>query len=406
MALKSLVFTILILVYGLLLTSCGTIRVTGTIKPDVYYTEAAKTIQVGQTLEAGKAAVATLTRIAEIALTPPPATNTPIPPTATRVPPTATPTLLPTATPTLPAPTMTPIPCNLAVFVQDVSIADGTQLLPGAEFMKIWRVMNIGLCTWTRDYALVFAGGDQMGDVNVVWFDRFVHPGETVDLSVDLIAPQKAGEYQNYWQLRDDGGVLFGTGPQQNDSLWVDIVVTNIGTIVYDLTQDYCNAIWVSPLMTLPCPSGSESIPGSITGTIDVFTTGFVEYVANPRLETGVTDKEPALVTFPSQGSDGMINGQFLAIRIRHGYHFRAVIGCMFGAYMCNVNFQLNYQVGDAPVQNLGTWTEVYDGNIRTIDVDLSFLKGKDVELILTVQNNNGSNTDDWAFWLLPSIWK
>jgi len=301
---------------------------------------------------------------------------------------------------------MTPIPCDLAVFVQDVSIGDGTQLFPGAEFTKIWRVKNVGLCTWTRDYALVYVGGDQLGTVTVVWFDRFVHPGETVDLSVNLVAPQKAGEYQGYWQMRDDGGVLFGTGLQQNDSLWVDIIVTNIGTIVYDLTQDYCNAIWVSPIMTLPCPGNSVSTPGFITQTIDIFTTGFVELIANPQLETGVTNSEPALVTFPSQGTGGMINGQFPALRVRHGYHFRAVIGCMFGAYKCNVTFQLNYQISDTPVQNLSTWTEVYDGNIRTIDVDLSFLKGKDVELILTVLNTNGSNIDDSAFWLLPGVWK
>ena len=50
MSLKSPSIIILILIIGLLLTSCEPIRVTVTTNPELYYTEAAYTIQVAQTI--------------------------------------------------------------------------------------------------------------------------------------------------------------------------------------------------------------------------------------------------------------------------------------------------------------------------------------------------------------------
>ena len=49
--------------------------------------------------------------------------------------------------------------CDMAQFVADVTIPDGTTLAPGATFAKTWRLKNIGSCTWTTSYAVVFTGG-------------------------------------------------------------------------------------------------------------------------------------------------------------------------------------------------------------------------------------------------------
>src|SRR5271157_1067465 len=53
--------------------------------------------------------------------------------------------------------------CNWAQFVADVTVPDGTTLAPGATFTKTWRLENIGNCTWTTSYALVFSSGSAMG---------------------------------------------------------------------------------------------------------------------------------------------------------------------------------------------------------------------------------------------------
>ncbi len=151
---------------------------------------------------------------------------------------TAPPTLAPptpTQTPHPPTPTLTPRPCNQATFVADATIPDGTELPPGNHFTKVWRLKNIGTCSWTTDYALVFDSGDQMGGPAVQQLTKVVNPGETVDISVDLIAPNSAGSYRGYWRLRDAGGNIFGLS--SGNAFWVDIkVVPSAPTFVFVVT--------------------------------------------------------------------------------------------------------------------------------------------------------------------------
>ena len=39
----------------------------------------------------------------------------------------------------------------------------------------------------------------------------FVDPGETVDMGVDLTAPEAEGSYTATWQMQSDSGAYFGT---------------------------------------------------------------------------------------------------------------------------------------------------------------------------------------------------
>jgi hypothetical protein len=38
-------------------------------------------------------------------------------------------------------------------------------------------------------------------------------PGQTVEITVDMVAPLKPGTYQGNWKLRNASNVLFGIGP-------------------------------------------------------------------------------------------------------------------------------------------------------------------------------------------------
>ena len=136
--------------------------------------------------------------------------------------PTQIPTQIPTQTPT---PTQVPIPCNLAGFVTDVTIPDGSILNPGDTFTKTWRLQNDGTCSWTTGYALVFSSGDLMSGPTVVSLPYNVNPGDTIDLSVSLVAPLNAGTYQGNWMLRDANGSSFGLGSNANLPFWVRIIV-------------------------------------------------------------------------------------------------------------------------------------------------------------------------------------
>jgi hypothetical protein len=108
-------------------------------------------------------------------------------------------------------------------FIKDVSIPDGTRLTAGETFTKTWRLKNRGTCTWTPDYMLVFVSGDPMGGTTAVRLSGNVSPGQTVDVSITLTAPDKRGHYTGYWMLRNPNGVLFGFGDNANQAFYVDI---------------------------------------------------------------------------------------------------------------------------------------------------------------------------------------
>jgi len=146
-------------------------------------------------------------------------TQTPVPPTA--IPPTST--LVPTATS---IPTSTPVSyCDWAAFVKDVTIPDGTIFETGEIFTKTWRIKNRGTCTWTPDYMLVFTSGDAMGETTALRLPGYVAPGQTVDISVTLTTPARAGHYTGYWMLRNPSGLLFGSGDGVNKAFYVEIQV-------------------------------------------------------------------------------------------------------------------------------------------------------------------------------------
>ena len=85
-------------------------------------------------------------------------------------------------------------------------------LAPGATFTKTWRLKNSGSCTWTTSYSIVFYSGAQMGAPTSVSFPYAVPPGQTVDLTVNMVAPVAEGEYRGFWILRNASGGLFGIG--------------------------------------------------------------------------------------------------------------------------------------------------------------------------------------------------
>ena len=130
-----------------------------------------------------------------------------IPPTSTVGIPTSTLAIATTSIPpTSPPPTQT---CDVAQFIDDVTIPDGTTLEPNETFTKTWRFKNVGTCSWTPSYAIIFSSGDAMSGPATQTLTGNVNPGQTVDISVDLTAPASDGNYKGYWKLRNAAGVHF-----------------------------------------------------------------------------------------------------------------------------------------------------------------------------------------------------
>ena len=104
----------------------------------------------------------------------------------------------------------------------DIKITDGHHVQPGEHFRKTWRVKNTGTTTWTPKYSLVFVFGDQMNG-KAINIPAAVVPGESADLSADLIAPYTDGNYRGYWQMQAPDGRNFG------ETIWVKIRVKRTG---------------------------------------------------------------------------------------------------------------------------------------------------------------------------------
>jgi hypothetical protein len=167
---------------------------------DSMFTQAAQTVQAQLTLDS--------------LLTPEPSafeTSTPNLPTAT---------LMPTS-----APSATPL-CDLARFITDVTIPDGTVMQPGQTFTKTWRLRNVGTCTWAGGYQLIFDHGEIMSGPVSQPFAGDVPPGHEVDLSVALKAPDNPGTYRGTWRIRNAAGVLMPIlNGYQGVSFFVEISV-------------------------------------------------------------------------------------------------------------------------------------------------------------------------------------
>lgn len=117
--------------------------------------------------------------------------------------------------------------CNdNANFIADVNIPDDTILAPNENFVKTWRLKNIGGCAWDLGYQVVFAEGDQMGGEASPIANRLVQPEEEIEVSVELTAPAEAGTYRGFWQLQSSDGTPFSVFEQP---FYVQIVVNETG---------------------------------------------------------------------------------------------------------------------------------------------------------------------------------
>jgi len=162
-------------------------------------------------------------------------------------------TLLPPIATTTP-----PICVNGMKYVADVTIPDNnmknpTFINPGAGFAKVWRLQNTGTCTWTPSYHLAYAYGSvaaaQMNGQSIP-MPYNVAPGQNVDLSVNLVAPNEQSTYQGFWQMETDAGNRFGR------TIWVGIT-TNVNQpapVATSLTSSNSCAV------SLESPAGSIKI--------------------------------------------------------------------------------------------------------------------------------------------------
>jgi hypothetical protein len=160
--------------------------------------------------------------------------------------------------------------------------------------------------------------------------------------------------------------------------------------VVYDFTEGYCYALWSSAAGVLPCP-------GSVGDA-----AGYVVLLPSVTLESGQI-AENVLLTHPQNALGGSIEGVYTPLTFEGNEHFEAVIGCLAGQPSCVVTFELQYVTEAEVTRSLARWTEILDGQVADIEVDLGSLAGQTVPLVLRVEAN-ATPSQAAAFWLNARI--
>jgi len=189
-----------------------------------------------------------------------PPTNTPRP-SLTPPPSTSAPTLAVTAQPNCK---------DKAILVQDVTIADGTNVPRASKFTKTWKLQNTGTCPWTG-YTVAFVSGDRMSSPDTAPVSQTL-AGKTVDVSVDLVAPSIDGAYTGFFELHNASGQVLPIGIEK--TFWVKIAVGAVTPTVPPGTPVSGGTPGVVPTGPLSCKYiGSPSYPSEIANLINAART-------------------------------------------------------------------------------------------------------------------------------------
>jgi hypothetical protein len=108
-----------------------------------------------------------------------------------------------------PAPTVAPDCYNGLLFIEDLTIPDGTVITPGTILDKRWKVQNTGTCNWDERYRLKEIAGPEMAATPI----QRLYParsGSEATIRIQFTAPADAGTYRSAWQAYDPEDRPFG----------------------------------------------------------------------------------------------------------------------------------------------------------------------------------------------------
>ncbi len=182
-----------------------------------------------------------------------------------------------TATPITPIPTNLSDCINSASFIDDVTIPDNSSIQSNTPFTKTWRIKNTGTCIWGPEYVLAPYAGERMYAADITPLS-VTFPGQTLDLSLLLIAPNINGTHKGYFVIKNPAGLIMRI--DSDSRLWVVV--------------DVPLAVAADPT---PTPGVGGNIP--VTGAEEA---GFVEATCNYTNDTiKVSDVISAINVYRSQ---------------------------------------------------------------------------------------------------------
>ncbi len=179
-------------------------------------------------------------------------------------------------------------PCLLLGKVRDITLPDGTQMDPGEEGSKTWELTNAGTCDWDDEFEIVDAGGDFMKSVKNKEIGENVDPGESVRVTVPVVAPDDPGTYYNYWRMRSSSGKTFGGGEDADAAFWLKIVVVD--------EDEEADEEETEP--EEDTPSGPVTVNWGMSGLTQIGLGKCPSAAVNPQFNLTLTASQSMTVTF------------------------------------------------------------------------------------------------------------
>ena len=179
---------------------------------------------------------------------------------------------------------------DLVAFVGDINISDDTPFEPGMKFTKTWRIANAGSCIWDEKYAFKFVKGDQMEAPVEILLPRIVRTGQTIDISVPMVAPAELGSYRGEWQLRNPKGATIGVGSDPTETIWLQIEVVEDGTLISFgglVWQDQCDGSQYTFGVSEKLPPGCVKNENGTVRADGVYDEGNEPILANVEITLG-----------------------------------------------------------------------------------------------------------------------
>jgi uncharacterized protein YkwD len=185
-----------------------------------------------------------------------------------------------TTTPEPPRPTNEPNCTNSASFVADVTIPDNTTMAGGTTFTKTWQILNTGTCIWASDYSLGYYSDESMGAPDSVPLS-ITYPGQTLNTSILLTAPNSLGTHRGNFVVRNPEGLIMQIN--SDSRLWVIINVDNLRTAAPAATG---SAVAGTP--TTPLPTSADGVANCAHTTETARINAAIDAVNAYRAQAGL----------------------------------------------------------------------------------------------------------------------
>lgn len=289
-------------------------------------------------------------------------------------------------------------PKDIALLLGTLSMAPGSQVYTGERFHVTWRIRNIGESTWDDSYSLVYIGGEAFGQDPSIPLSVEAAPGDIIDLTMALTAPDLTGAFRGEWLFVAPDGDAFGVGYENPMPLAVDVNIVyntvNLGEHQLRLLfEDYSTAEW-----------RDQHGPAFVSAPGNIGVHGAVTRVEEAVYEGEREENEPTLIMEPAQGEGGFIEGRFTPFTVTSNNYFTTYVGCLEEAKFCDAALKIYVQVvGETSPVLYWEGGQINDGEWVRIHQPLEKFRGEEIVIIFRVENNGNANGDKIG-WFSPMI--